>query len=138
MNSSEKANLWCLRRRGKKEEYRDLTSFLQRVLTVRLFFTGGGLVQWFPFQSLLCHCTHKSLQSHTEWWHLSYSEAFMVLMKVHSSRMMTVVTKIIGALPKKRPQIDILATGHMHRLVMLIIILWKYFGQHNRWGVFFA
>lgn len=63
----------------------------------------------------------------------------MVLMKVHSSRMMTVVAKIIGALPKKkkkRPQIDILATGHMHRLVMLIIILPKYFGKHNRWSLF--
>lgn len=136
MNSSEKANLWCLGRRGKKKNTGTSPHFCKEFWLFASFFTGGDLVQWIPFQSLLCHCTHKSLQSHTEWWHLSYSEAFMVLMKVHSSRMMTVVTKIIGALPKKkrRPQIDILATGHMHRLVMLIIILPKYFGKHNRWG----
>lgn len=49
MNSSEKANLWCLGRREKKEEYRDLTSFLQRVLTVRLFFYRWGFVPVIPF-----------------------------------------------------------------------------------------
>lgn len=102
MNSSEKANLWCLGRREKKKNTGTSPHFCKEFWLFASFFTGGDLFQWFPFQSLHCHCTHKSLQSHTEWWHLSYSEAFMVLIKVHSSRMMTVVAKIIGALPKKK------------------------------------